>query len=193
MGCRMRAATTGNETLDQETFDKLLEWLDPDRKRAAEQYENIRSRLMRLFVWRGAQSPDACVDETIDRVARRVAEGAVAEMPDPIRYFASVAWNVCSEVRRREQRLRTKEPLLPASGDGHNEERLYHCMERCLNQLPAVERLLMIDYHAGDWRVRLARRERLVKDLGISPNALRLRCSRIRSKLDSCLEDCLKR
>ncbi len=188
----MRTATTGHETLDQETFDKLLEWLHPDRKRAAEQYENIRTRLMRLFAWRGAQSPDACVDETIDRVARRIAEGAVAEMPDPIRYFASVAWNVCSEVRRRERRIGTKEFVLPAPGDGQSEERLYHCMERCLNQLPAAERLLMIDYHTGEWRVRLAQRERLVRDLGISPNALRLRCSRIRSKLDSCLENCLK-
>jgi hypothetical protein len=189
----MRAARTGDEALGQQTFDKLLGWLHPDRKRAAEEYENIRARLMKLFAWRGAHSPDACVDETFDRVARRIAEGAVGEMSDPIRYCAAVAWNVCSEVQRRERRSEVKEFAAPASENGQNEERIYDCMERCLRQLPTAERQLMIDYHTGEWRVRLAQRERLVQDLAISPNALRLRCSRIRSKLDSCLEDCLKR
>jgi DNA-directed RNA polymerase specialized sigma24 family protein len=192
MSRSMGAARTGYEALGQQTFDKLLEWLHPDRKRAAEEYENIRARLMKLFAWRGAHSPDACVDETIDRVARRIAEGAVAGMSDPIRYCAAVAWNVCSEVQRRERRSEVKEFASPPSEDGQSEERLYDCMERCLHQLAAAERSLMIDYHTGEWRVRLGQREQLVKDLGISPNALRLRCSRIRGKLDSCLKECLR-
>lgn len=188
----MRAAGTVSEGLDQQKLDKLLEWLHPDRRRAAEEYENIRARLIKLFAWRGAQYPDQCVDETFDRVARRITEGAVVGTSEPIRYFAGVARNVLSEAQRRGRRSEFKEFVSPGSEGGKSDEKLIQCMERCLSQLPAAERQLMIDYHTGEWRLRLTQRERLVADLGVSPNALRLRCSRIRRKLDSWLEDCLK-
>ena len=39
--------------LNQEAFDELLAWLNPDRERAGRKYEDIRQRLIRIFMHRG--------------------------------------------------------------------------------------------------------------------------------------------
>ena len=57
-------------------LDKLLARFDPDRQRAGERYEAFRRRLLFLFtLWR-CPEPEEQADETFDRVARRVDEGA---------------------------------------------------------------------------------------------------------------------
>jgi hypothetical protein len=62
----------------QSAFDRMLAELDPDRERAGEKYEQIRQKLMKFFQWRGCSSSAAeeHTDRTIDRVARKVEEGA---------------------------------------------------------------------------------------------------------------------
>ena len=40
--------------LTQEAFDQLLNLLDHDRELAAEKYERLRRRLLRVFEWRGS-------------------------------------------------------------------------------------------------------------------------------------------
>ena len=87
----------GAWTLDRPAFDRLLTFLDPDRQAAADKYEDIRRRLLKLFVWRGCSAPDEYVDRTIDRVARRVQEGADIQVADPYQYFHGVALNVLRE------------------------------------------------------------------------------------------------
>ena len=69
--------------LTPESWTALLRWLDGNEAVAADRYESIRRRLTKLFSWRGCPEPDRLADITIDRVARRVAEGAAAEAADP--------------------------------------------------------------------------------------------------------------
>jgi hypothetical protein len=49
------------------------------------------------------------------------------------------------------------------------------------------------DYYAGEKRARIERRQRLAAQLGIEINALRNRALRLREKLETCVENCLRR
>ena len=57
-------------TLDQESFDKLLAWLDPNRNRAVEKYNDIHRELVRLFLRWGFDTPEELADETINIITR---------------------------------------------------------------------------------------------------------------------------
>ena len=90
--------------LTRESFDILLAQLDPDRERAGERYETIRRKLIRLFEWRGCAAPEELADETINRVARRMAEGVELHSADPYGYFCAVAHLVFKEILRKASR-----------------------------------------------------------------------------------------
>ena len=59
-------------TLSAGAFEKLLAAFDPDRERAAERYEDARSRLVFFFESRGAFDGDGLADDTLNRVARKL-------------------------------------------------------------------------------------------------------------------------
>ena len=63
-----------NWSLSQEAFDALLDWLDSDREQAGIKYEQIRSRLIKIFTGRGCVDPEDLADETINRVTRKLKE-----------------------------------------------------------------------------------------------------------------------
>src|SRR3954469_24767782 len=68
--------------LTASALERLLVRLDPDPTRAAAAYEALRHSLTRFFDWRGAHFPDECADETLNRLARRLHEGAaVGDIP----------------------------------------------------------------------------------------------------------------
>jgi hypothetical protein len=62
--------------LTASALERLLVRLDSDPTRAAAAYEALRLSLTRFFDWRGAHFPDECADETLNRLARRLDEGA---------------------------------------------------------------------------------------------------------------------
>src|ERR1043165_1611062 len=62
-------------TLTQEAFDKLLIALGGDRDSGSEKYLELRTNLTRFFEWRGCSFPEDHADETINRMAKKVAEG----------------------------------------------------------------------------------------------------------------------
>ncbi|HKY43403.1 MAG TPA: CHAT domain-containing protein [Pyrinomonadaceae bacterium] len=77
-------------TLTQEAFDKLLVALGGgDREGGSERYLEIRSNLTRFFEWRGCSFPEDHADETINRIAKKVAEGE--EILNPSAYAMGVA------------------------------------------------------------------------------------------------------
>src|SRR5436305_1633088 len=75
--------------LTQEAFDRLLAALGEDRQSAGEKYLEIRSNLLRFFEWRGCPFPEDHADETMNRVAKRLAEGE--EIRNPSGYCTGVA------------------------------------------------------------------------------------------------------
>jgi DNA-directed RNA polymerase specialized sigma24 family protein len=186
-------------------FERLLRALDPDRDRAGERYETLRRKLVRLFGWRGCLEAEQCADETLDRVARRLAEGAV--VPDLFGFCHGVAMNVLHEHWRRVERQPASlealpEVLVPAVDParvaqqreerGHAEARL-GCLDGCLAVLDAHAREMLLRYHPAEGGSARARRQLLAEELGVPLNALRIRVHRVRARLARCIEGCLAR
>ena len=92
--------------ITRETFESLLEWLDPDRVRAGRKYGDIRLRLVKIFMWRGCHDAEDLADETIDRVASKVSAIKESYSGDPAWYFYGVARKVLMENLRAVQHMR---------------------------------------------------------------------------------------
>lgn len=178
-----------------EEFASLLSLLDPDRERAAELYEETRRKLIRLFEWRACEFPEELADETLDRVAKRLAGGLQIEAKDPYSFFCGVAYRLYQEVLRanakKRQALSSGDWPPPDAPEEESEDRRLTCIRTCLDRLPAEQRQLILDYHAGDDRIRS--RQQLSERLGIPTNALRIRVHRVRRLLGECLDQCLER
>lgn len=197
---RVRGSLTGDG------FEKLLTLLDPDRERAGEEYEAIRSKLVKFFRWRGWPRPEELVDETIDRVCWRLAEGEVIRQADPFLYFHGVAKNVLREAWQTREPRQTRYPPVdlcrspddPAPQlDGVDEamefEARLGCLERCLEHLDATEQELIVRYYRGQGSELVERRRRMAEEMGIPLNALRIRAYRVRVRLAACVEAALRR
>jgi DNA-directed RNA polymerase specialized sigma24 family protein len=181
------------EGLTGEALEALLAALGPNREQAGAQYETIRRKLVRLFEWRGCAFPDDLADETINRVARRMAEGIELRSADPYGYFCGVAHLVYKEVLRREAREHTAleagdwPPL--SSGDPATDRRL-DVLSECLQTLDADQRRLVLEYHRDDNHI--CSRKDLSRELGVPMNALRIRVHRLRRKLEECIAEKLR-
>jgi len=68
-------------SLTQEAFDKLLARLADDRERAGEKYQELRGNLIRFFEFHGSAFPEDNADVAINRVARKIDEGAEVRVP----------------------------------------------------------------------------------------------------------------
>jgi DNA-directed RNA polymerase specialized sigma24 family protein len=174
--------------LEQDDFDQLLAWLDPDPQRAGLAYEKIRRRLITIVASRGCLIPEELADETIDRVARRVSDIRDSYVGDQAIYFLGVMNNVHHEYLRRPVM-----PRLPQRDDNAEaKEKTYGCLERCLDKLTASSRKMIERYYAEDRRAKIDLRRRLAAEFGVSPTTLRLRALRIREKLQACIEQCMQ-
>jgi len=172
--------------LSQEAFDALLDWLDSDREQAGIKYEQIRSRLIKIFTGRGCIDPEELADETINRVTSKLKEIKSEFTGDRARYFFGVANKVYLEYLRR------KPPQAPPPTDSARAELEYRCLERCIERLSEEDRALLLKDYGAKGRTQAERRKALAEELGISLNALRIRVYRIRSALKECIEKCIQ-
>ena len=177
--------------LTREALDSLLDYLGPDRSAAGERYEEIRGRLIRLFGWRGCDHADELADETINRVADKIASGVEIRSDDPFRYFCGVAHLVFKEILRRQKRERAaleEVRYLPPPPQPEEEDERLRWLRGCMEGLDQEQRVLILDYHRGDGSQRIRRRQAIAEQLGIPINALRIRVHRIRVRLEECVE-----
>ncbi len=186
--------------LTQDAFDTLLDWLDSNRDRAGSKYEAIRLRLIKIFTCRGCSEAEELADETINRVIAKVMEVAKSYVGDPALYFYGISQKVYLEHLRKTQSRQA--PLLedpvagslstPAISLADDIEPEYECLERCLEDLPADNRKLVLDYYQQEKQAKIDHRKHLAAELGIAVNALRIRAHRIRLALQRCVHDCLE-
>jgi DNA-directed RNA polymerase specialized sigma24 family protein len=171
---------------------RLLERLNPDRDRAAAEYERLRRTLIRFFSWRGTLEPDLCADETIDRLARRLEEGTVVD--DVATYVRGIARMVMLERQRSPTPLpiETNDPSAQGSLDEPDND-VAECLESCLAALRADTRSLVLAYYEGERGSKIQNRRRLAQSLGLTEAALRSRVQRIRDRLEDCMQMCLSR
>lgn len=175
---------------------RLLDRLDPDRARAGERYEELRRTLLRFFEWRGAPFPEEQADETLDRVAQRLADGV--EVKQIGGYCYEVARLVFLETRKRPdlKRVSLDDPdTTPAAGEevgATEKEARMVCLDGCLSGLPTEAHDLIVAYYRDDTRGRIVARRELADRLGLRPEALANRAQRLRDKLERCVTACLK-
>jgi hypothetical protein len=180
------------EHLDQQTFDHLLAWLDPDRDRAAERYELLRQRLILFFEGRSCGcAAEELADRTLDLVARKLALGAKIGVK-----LESYCYGVARYVRLEYSRLPTTVAILvepPAEPSTTDEDHLalLSCIDACLQRLAPHERELIFRFYAGQGRDRIDDRKRMAEEAGISRNALGIRAYAIRCKLERSVRECL--
>jgi len=184
------------EPLGSEPFEALLLRLGPDRQAAGERYLQLRQRLVAVFEYRRCPRPEELADETLDRVARRLLEmGSEFVGNDPARYVFGVAWNVARESFRRPAALPLPdgwEGRLAAAAADDEEGLEESCLEGCLSRLSPADKSLVLDYHRGERSDRIRGRSGLASDLGLSPNALRLKIHRLTSRLRECVLGCVE-
>jgi len=173
--------------LKQEDFDRMLMWLDPDPELAGVAYEKIRWRLVVILASRGCTCPEELADETIDRVARRVADIQATYVGDKAIYFLGVMNNVHHEYLKRPTLPRPPAP----DDDAEAKETTHLCLEKCLDKLSPNSRRLIEAYYSESKRAKIDLRKRIAAELGIGLSTLRLRALRIREKLQICIERCL--
>lgn len=181
--------------LTQDAFEKLLNSFSPDRDEAAAQYEVMRRRLVRFFEWRGVDAADDHADETINRVARRIAEGQTIDSLKS--YFYGVARMVYMEALRDQEHAPVA--LEEAIHDMRQEitaeiepDPRVTCFDRCLESLPPQNRYLIVNYYEEEKRAKIELRQDLADRLQIPMNALRIRAHRIRVNLEKCITTCLQ-
>lgn len=169
---------------------RLLERLDPDRDRAAVEYERLRRTLIRFFSWRGTLEPDLCADEAIDRLARRLEEGTIVD--DVATYVRGIARMVMLERQRSPTAvpIETTDPSDPGALDAPDND-VAECLESCLAALQADTRSLVLAYYEGERGSKIQNRRRLAESLGLTEPALRSRVQRIRDRLEDCMHVCL--
>lgn len=177
--------------LTQDHFDSLLDWLDPNREKAGEKYEAIRSGLINLFDYRGCLGAEDLADETINRVARRVEEIRSSYTGDPARYFYGVGKKVYLEYLKQKPSVE----LLPATLEApppDDVEQQYACLDQCMKQLTEGNRTLILQYYRERKQAKIDSRRSLLQVLSLKPSALRVRVFRIRAVLEKCVRRCLE-
>lgn len=178
------------EILNQDNFDSLLKWLDPNREKAGEKYETIRNGLINMFEYKGCISAEELADETIDRVAKRVEEIAGSYTGDPARYFYGVARRVYLEYLKRRQTVEL--PAILKAPQADDTEQQYECLDQCMQSLTDSNRSLILQYYSERKQAKIDSRRSIRQMLNLKPSALRVRVFRIRATLEKCVLECLE-
>ncbi len=171
----------------------LLAALDPDPQRAGEEYNRLRDRLVRFFEWQKGRFPEDYADETLNRVARRIREGA--KMDSVPAYAKGVARWVLNEMRQLEKKevyLDDKlDPPTPEPDEEFFDPLLAECFEECLRKLPPEDCETLVRYYEDEQGKYIKGRAQLAEAKGVSPNALRIEVYRLRAKVKKCVEECM--
>ena len=177
-------------TITKDSFEALLEWLDPDRDEAARKYEVIRGGLIRLFVSKGLMDAEFYADQTVDRVIKRLAEIRETYTNEPVKYFHGVARNILREAgRRREIATDVLPECLPPQGRIDRE--LANCLRQCLLSLTKEKHELIYDYHVYDGHEKIDSHREMAEELSITIGALRTRVHHVRATLEECVRKCM--
>lgn len=169
-------------------FDALLARLAGDGDEGVA-YETLRRRLIRFFDVYMPADADELADVALDRVARRIHEGV--DVASILSYTLGVARMVLHEARARAARRRIVEAdptLVPEEDDGaRGIEIALRALSHCLDAAGGDARALILEYYGADGASRIALRQRLAGERGISLNALRNRALRLREALEDCV------
>lgn len=180
-------------SLTQESFERLLTWLDSNREEAAVKYESIRFRLIKYFTCNGCgDHAEELADETFDRVTNKLERGEIAEpfTGNKALYFLAFAKNIRLEhiTDRKPREMPDRQEIVPDPTE-HEDD----CLEQCVPILAKEDRWLAIEYYRYEKTTKIGHHKKLAEQFGLSLAGLRTRIHRIRERLRPCIEECLDR
>lgn len=185
-----------NSDIPPESFNELLDWLNPDRDLAARMYEEIRRDLIKVFTWNKCIDPEGMADETFDRVAKKARQLKDSFEGNQKLFFYGVANNLVKEFRKTVRSYVSLDEVElavapPARVEQETDEAREECLRNCLQELAVEKRDLLIAYYAKEKRAKIHQRAKMAQRLGVSMETLRVRMCRIRCELGECIEHCL--
>ena len=172
----------------REKFASFLEWLNPDRDLAGEEYERLRFRLCTFFSQRRCTFADELADETINRVIVKVSE---ENIENKIAYCYGVAKNVFRESLRKERPHVDIDEVTIAAKRPEEQSFSGECLDKCLNKLSSENRNLLLDYFSEAKLAKIQLHRRISESLKTTQTALRMRVMRIKQKLSVCVRECM--
>ena len=181
--------TTIKKEVTRERFASFLAWLSPDAERAGEEYERLRFRLITFFSHRNCRFAEELADETINRVTVKIGEETIQ---NKLAYAYAVARNVFLESLRAEKNhisideinVAAKPPVAEPDFDDE-------CLEKCLGELSAENRLLILDYFSEARQAKIDLHKKISAGLEMTQTALRMRIVRLKQKLRVCMQECM--
>jgi DNA-directed RNA polymerase specialized sigma24 family protein len=176
------------QEITSEQFSRFLAWLDPDADAAGEAYERLRFRLSTFFAQRQCIRADELADETINRVILKSAE---EEIENKLAYCYGVARNVFRESLRNERPQAELDEVTLTAPVPEEPSLSRECLDKCLAELPAENRNLILDYFSEVKLAKIELHRRLADGLAMTQTALRMRVMRIKQKLKVCTEECM--
>jgi DNA-directed RNA polymerase specialized sigma24 family protein len=189
-------------------FREFAHWLDEGTDSDGQRYLEVRRRLELYFDRKNCVAPGELADETLNRVARKLEESGEITDVGPLQYCYIVAKYVFLETLRAEKRAPfhrplsgsnpsglpvQSAPLLEADSAPKHKEKIAGGLEDCLKNLSTAERELIVEYYSGHQRDEIERRAALATQLGLTANGLSSRASRVRQKLEACVETSMKK
>jgi hypothetical protein len=172
-----------------EEFARFLEAFSPNSEEASRLYTGLHKRLAAFFRLKGVSDPGEAADETLDRAAIKIADGA--PVPDVGRFALGIARFVAKERFREEQRERAASAEFfdsLALGFDALSESYYELLKTCFEQLTEEEQRLLVAYcKVLRGRGRAEYRRRLAERTKTTVVALRMRVTRLRSVLSDCV------
>jgi DNA-directed RNA polymerase specialized sigma24 family protein len=147
---------------------------------------------VKFLDWRGAPFPEELVDETFDRVMRKLEDGeTIRDLPIYCHGMARLVFLQSLE-HPGNKRVGLEELSMIAIPEPDVTDVRREWLNHCLRQLPAENRELIIEYYRKDGRHKIDHRVAMAQRLGIPLSALRSRAQRIRDKLERCIMRRLK-
>lgn len=181
--------TRTKKELTPEEFKNFLDWLNPERERGGEAYEQLRSSLSIYFARRHCNYADELVDETINRVIRKIGEPIENKMG----FCYGVARNVYLESLRKERlHVDIDEVSVAAPPPPEAEADFSHeCLDKCLETLPPDNREVLLKYFSESRTEKIEMRQRISTSLRKTQTALRMQIVRMKKKLTTCVKQCM--
>lgn len=175
-----------------EGWSRLLRFLAAGDDREEDAYARARNRLLQFFAARGMLRDEDLADATFDRVVAKLSDESAEQVRSPVGYLLRFAHFIYLEHVKSESARQRRLAALPfedTDGPDRAQERALWderlaLLTRGLNELPPVDRDLLLSYYTHDGGSRIASRQKLSLQLGITPALLRTRVSRLLATLN---------
>lgn len=187
-------ATPSDSGPTREEFDRLLAALDADPKRAAEEYESLRRRVLTYLRIHGFDRLDDLenlVDRSFDITARKLGETHIESVSA---FVKEVARRTCMDSLKKRPKIQSLQELpdLPRP-ESPELELAQKCLDRCMRSLKDSDQKLILGFYTYLPGEKAASKARMAALLGLSSGALRKRAYEIRRKLEDCVGTCVER